>query len=237
MTQSALITGVAGGIGSAIARRLSAEGWNVSGVDRQFAPDVDLIRFRQCDLGSPIEAHDAITELAGDSLDLLVNAAAIQRSGTVLTSTLEDWDHTFAVNVRGAFVAIRAAYSALRFVRGAIVNIGSIHSRATSPGRIAYVSAKGALSALTRACALELAPDGIRVNALLPGAVSTPMLGAGLSAAEVDLAQVIERTPLRRVATTDEIASAVFFLAEGASFMTGQELVIDGGATARLATE
>jgi len=237
MTQSALITGVTGGIGSAIAKRLSREGWTVSGVDRQFGPDVEIIRFRQCDLGSPMETRDAITELAGDSLDLLVNAAAIQPSGTVLTSTLEDWDRTFAINVRGAFVAIRAAYSALRFARGAIVNIGSIHSRATSPGRIAYVSAKGALSALTRACALELAPDGIRVNSLLPGAVSTPMLSAGLNAAAVDLAQVVERTPLGRVASTDEIASAVLFLAQEASFMTGQELVIDGGVTARLATE
>jgi NAD(P)-dependent dehydrogenase (short-subunit alcohol dehydrogenase family) len=129
---------------------------------------------------------------------------------------------------------------------GAIVNVSSVHAVATSANIAAYAASKGALLALTRALAIELAPDNIRVNAVLPGAVDTPMLHAGLSRGHVagaDLPALMQalskRTVMGRIGQPTEIGQTILFLAdsERSSFMTGQALVVDGGATARLSTE
>jgi glucose 1-dehydrogenase len=125
------------------------------------------------------------------------------------------------------------------------VNVSSVHAVATSPNVTAYAASKGALLALTRAAAIEMAPFGVRVNAVLPGAVDTPMLRAGVlredpdADVEVALKQLAERTPLRLVGDPSDIAEGILFLADGgrSRFVTGQVLVIDGGATACLSTE
>jgi len=129
---------------------------------------------------------------------------------------------------------------------GSIVNVGSVHAIATSANIAAYAASKGALSALTRALAIKFAPDQIRVNAVLPGAVKTDMLLAGLQRGHLSgdrpdqlLDNLGRKTVMGRVGTSEEIARAILFLADAnqSAFMTGQSLVIDGGATARLSTE
>jgi NAD(P)-dependent dehydrogenase (short-subunit alcohol dehydrogenase family) len=160
--------------------------------------------------------------------------------------SVEEWDSVMASNLRSAFLTARMGHRLLRAAGGAIVNISSVHALATSRDIAAYAASKGGLVALTRALALELAPDSIRVNAVLPGAVDTPMLHAGLSRNHVAgdsvaarMADLGSRTVMGRVGKPEEIAQAILFLADGrrSSFVTGQTLVVDGGATARLSTE
>ena len=129
---------------------------------------------------------------------------------------------------------------------GAIVNVSSVHAVATSANISAYAASKGGLLALTRAMAIEFAPDNIRVNAILPGAVDTPMLRAGLDRDHAGGGSMLDRlenlarkTVNGRIGRPEEIAHTIYFLADNAqsSFMTGQALIVDGGATARLSTE
>ena len=180
------------------------------------------------------------------SLDALVNNAAVQIAKPLVETTAEEWDSVMASNLRSAFLGAKLAHPLLAVAGGAIVNVSSVHAIQTSANIAAYAASKGGLLALTRALAIEFAPDNIRVNAILPGAVDTPMLRAGLSRGHVGHGDVHERlenlarkTVNGRVGTPEEIASAIYFLADSAqsSFMTGQALVVDGGATARLSTE
>jgi NAD(P)-dependent dehydrogenase (short-subunit alcohol dehydrogenase family) len=174
----------------------------------------------------------------------LVNNAGVSLSRTLGDTTIDDWDHVMGVNVRAAFVTTRCLVPALRN-GGGIVNVSSVHAVATTGQVTAYAASKGALLALTRAAALELADEQIRVNAVLPGAIDTPMLRAGLvrldPAGEPDalIDQLAGRTPMRRIGDPGEISQAILFLADSArsAFCTGQALVVDGGATSRLSTE
>jgi NAD(P)-dependent dehydrogenase (short-subunit alcohol dehydrogenase family) len=170
-----------------------------------------------------------------------VNNAAISPSIALPDLTSDIWDRVFAINVRAPFLAMRELISALSG-GGAVVNISSVHAVSTSSRMTAYASSKAALLGLTRAAALELAPHGVRVNAVLPGAVESQMLEGGLKRngdPQVGRATLIERTPLGRIGDPAQIAEAVFFLADSklSGFVTGQILVVDGGATARLSTE
>ena len=179
-------------------------------------------------------------------LDALVNNAAVQLCKPLVGTTAEEWDEVMASNVRSAYLGVRFGHALLRCRESAIVNVASVHAAATSIGLAAYAASKGALVSLTRAMAIELASDGIRVNAVLPGAVDTPMLRAGLRRGhagageeEVLVQRLGERHPLQRVGRPEEIAEAILFLCDGtrSSFVTGQTFVIDGGALARLSTE
>jgi len=180
-----------------------------------------------------------------NGLDAVVNNAAIQSEKSIVETLDADWDAIMRANTRSAFVVSRVAYPFLERTRGAIVNVASIHSVATSRGLAAYASSKGALVAFTRSAALEFASGGVRVNAVAPGAVDTPMLRQGLlrQATPENLDEAMQelarRTPLRRIGSPDEIAQAILFLADNdrSSFITGQTLVIDGGALAHLSTE
>lgn len=151
-----------------------------------------------------------------------------------------------AANLRAAYLTSKVAYRWLEEAKGAIVNVSSVHAVATSVKIAGYAATKGGLLALTRAMALEFSKDGIRVNAVLPGAVDTEMLREGLARGHLEdgsledqLAALGARTPLGRVGEPREIARAILFLAdpEQSSFITGQSLIVDGGATARLSTE
>ncbi len=244
-----LITGAAGGIGAACVRYFAEQGWRVIGWDVRplddFPADGLVIR---ADLQSAAALQEAFARVEAFTarLDALVNNAALQVAKPALQTTLAEWDAVMAVNVRAAFLLAQLAHPFLRAAGGAIVNVASVHAVQTSANIAAYAASKGALLALTRALAIEFAPDGIRVNALLPGAVDTPMLRAGLARGhlqatdvEAQLAQLAAKTVNGRIGLPQEIARAVYFLADNAqsSFMTGQSLIVDGGATARLSTE
>jgi glucose 1-dehydrogenase len=152
-----------------------------------------------------------------------------------------------ASNLRSVFLSVKLAYPLFRAAGGgAIVNVSSVHAVATSANIAAYAASKGGLLALTRAVAIEFASANIRCNAILPGAVDTPMLRAGLSRGHVQGKDIIQRldnlarkTVNGRIGQPEEIAHAIYFLADEtqSSFMTGQAMIIDGGATARLSTE
>ena len=243
-----LITGVAGGIGSATAELFFNEGWRVIGVDRQefSAPYID--RFVCADIAETEVSNNIMSEVSRieGHLDALVNNAACQICKPLEETTIEDWDITMASNVRAAFSMIRESLDLLKASKGSIVNVSSVHAIATSTGVAAYAASKGALVALSRALAVELAPYGIRINSILPGAVDTPMLRSGLDrghlagdSMEERLKQLGNRHVIGRIGKPIEIAYAIWYLAdkERSTFITGQALLVDGGATARLSTE
>jgi NAD(P)-dependent dehydrogenase (short-subunit alcohol dehydrogenase family) len=242
-----VITGAAGGVGRATVDLFHHHGWYVIGIDRVPSPDVDgADRFVVADLavGTTVETTMAMLDAEVGRIDALVNNAAIQIAKPMVETTDEEWDQIMDTNVRMAFRTMRAAHPRLSERNGAVVNVSSVHAVATSRSIAVYAASKGALVALTRAAALEMAADGIRVNAVLPGAVDTPMLRGSMSAradrtVEESMRILSEKTPLGRIGASSEIAEAILFLADPdrSSFVTGLSLLVDGGATARLSTE
>jgi len=246
-----LITGAAGGIGRAVVRIFSKNRWQVIGVDRQdFGsgfPREGL--FIKADISEPTQIDHIFDEAKSHSkfLNAVVNNAAVQISKPILETSAEEWDLTLASNLRSVFLGTKHAHPLLKSAGGgAIVNVSSVHAVATSANISAYAASKGGLLAFTRAMAIEFAPDNIRVNAILPGAVDTPMLRESMSRGQFGgdsikqrLDNLANKTVIGRVGKPEEIASAIFFLADDAqsSFMTGQALIVDGGATTRLSTE
>lgn len=246
-----LITGAAGGIGRATVNLYADNKWRVIGVDRapfgNSFPENGL--FIQSDIsdGENLESIFSQAQTFTSHLDALVNNAALQISKPLLETSVEEWDAVMASNLRSVFLSVKLAHSLLQADGGgAIVNVSSVHAVATSANIAAYAASKGGLLALTRAIAIEFAPDNIRANAILPGAVDTPMLRAGLGRGHVEGDDIIQRldnlarkTVSGKVGLPEEIAQAIYFLADEtqSSFMTGQALIVDGGATARLSTE
>lgn len=249
-TRTVLITGAAGGIGRATVSLFDEKGWRVIGVDRadfgKAFPKNGL--FIQSDIARPDDLHAIFEKVHAftGSLQALVNNAAVQVAKPLVETSVEEWDAVMASNLRSVFLSVKLAYPLLKTHGGAIVNVSSVHAVQTSANIAAYAASKGGLLALTRAMAIEFAPDNIRVNAILPGAVDTPMLRAGLGrghAGQGDMQERLDnlarRTVSGKVGKPEEVAHAIYFLAdqEQSSFMTGQALVVDGGATARLSTE
>lgn len=249
--RTVLITGAAGGIGRATVALFAESGWNVIGVDRaEFGegfPGNGI--FIQADISAGGDLETIFTQAKAFSarLDALVNNAAVQIAKPLLETSVEEWDAVMVSNLRAVFLSVKLAFPLFKAARGgAIVNVSSVHAVATSANIAAYAASKGGMLALTRAMAIEFAPEHIRVNAILPGAVDTPMLRAGLSRGHVGtgslpqrLENLASKTVIGRVGTPVEIAHAIYFLADEtqSSFMTGQALIVDGGATARLSTE
>jgi NAD(P)-dependent dehydrogenase (short-subunit alcohol dehydrogenase family) len=246
-----LVTGAEGGIGKAVVTLFLEQGWRVIGVDRRknvVSQNPDL-HFIEADISDPSQIEMIFKEAKNvtDVLDAVINNAAIQVSKSILDTTAEEWDITMASNLRSVFLGVKLAHPFLKQAGGgAVVNVSSVHAIATSANISAYAASKGGLLALTRAMAIEFAPDAIRVNAVLPGAVDTPMLRSSMerglfgdATIEMRLDNLANKTVNGRVGTPREIANAIYFLAneEQSSFMTGQALVVDGGATARLSTE
>ena len=249
--RTVLITGAAGGIGKATVAHFTVQGWRVIGVDRKevYAGFPTDGFFVQADLAQPQEVERVYREAAEftSKLDALVNNAAFQVTKPISQTSVEEWDQVIAVNLRAAFLGARYGFELLAAEGGgAIVNVASVHAVATSPNIAAYAASKGGLVALTRAMAIEFAPANIRVNAILPGAVDTPMLAAGFNrghlaqgSVEQQKAELARKTVNGRIGQPHEIASVIYFLADSAQsgYMTGQSVVVDGGASARLSTE
>lgn len=250
-SRTALITGAAGGIGRAAVYLFAQSGWRVIGVDHEpfgakFPRDGLFIR-ADISIAENIESIFQQAHAFTGSLNALVNNAALQIAKPILETSVQEWDAVMAANLRSVFLGVKVAHPLFKSAGGgAIVNISSVHAIATSANIAAYAASKGGLLALTRAMAIEFAPDNIRVNAVLPGAVDTPMLRAGLSRGHVhgdDILQRLDNLAMKtvngRIGRPEEIAHAILFLADEtqSSFMTGQALIVDGGATARLSTE
>lgn len=232
MKKTIFITGVSGGIGSAVAKYFKEKNWHVIGADLVASKDCD--EFFQGNVSDEAFVRNCFSKIS--KLDSLVNNAAIQVNKSLLETSAEDWDRVMAENVKAAFLCSKYAHAALKAAKGAIVNVSSVHAVATSKNIAAYATSKGALTAFSRAAALEFGADGIRVNALLPGAIRTPMLEEGLKRSKQTLAQIGAKHPVGRAGEPAEIAHAVMFLSES-TFMTGQNLVVDGGALIHLSTE
>jgi NAD(P)-dependent dehydrogenase (short-subunit alcohol dehydrogenase family) len=170
-------------------------------------------------------------------VDGLVNNAGIFRAAPFLEITEDDWDAVIAVNLKGAFLVgqavARAMVKAPTPRRGAIVNMSSVNGTLAIPSIASYNASKGAINQLTRAMALALADDGVRVNAVAPGTVATELARSAVLTSDEARARILSRTPLKRLGEPDEIADVVaFLLSEAASYMTGEIVVVDGGRMA-----
>jgi len=246
-----VITGASRGIGRAAWDIFAKNNWFVIGIGRSpMGGDIpEQGYFIQADVSFEKDWQKIKKETSNitDKLDALVNNAAIQITKPILDTTVEEWDQVLNTNLRSVFLSVKMLHPLLKAGDGgAIVNVSSVHAVATSNDIAAYAASKGGMLALTRALAIELAPDNIRVNTVLPGAVDTDMLKAGLNrdhagggSAAQRLENLARKTVSGKIGTPEEISRAIYFLADNdeSSFITGQPLVIDGGATARLSTE
>ena len=241
-----LVTGGASGMGAASARRFAAAGATVVLLDR----NADGAATVAAEIGGPEplvgdvsdsafcrEAVDTTVTRHG-RIDVLVNAAGTIHRADSLGTDDADWRRVMGVNVDGMFWLCRAALPhMIEAGRGAIVNFGSIWGGVGSSGSTAYCVSKGAVHQLTRALALDHVEQGIRVNAVAPGEVNTPMLASERAAppSADDLQALADATiPMKRLADPDEIAAVVVFLAsDDASYMTGEIVHVDAGYTAR----
>ena len=232
--RTAVVTGALGGIGTAVCDHLQEHGWNVIGTDRFPSDRPGAIQLDMSDSAAIGRVLGAIPHVDG-----LVNNAAIQLFRSLVETDTEEWDEVHRVNMRAPWLCVKALHRQLAASQGAVVNIASVHAAATSLSIGAYATMKGGLTAFTRAAALEFAEYGVRVNSVLPGAIDTPALRAGLNR-RVDAEQgLIARTPLHRIGSPREVASVVAFLLDGecSGFVTGAAIPVDGGVLARLSSE
>ena len=237
--QVAVVTGGGSGIGLATCTRLAKDGFTVAALDLEPSAAAGIAALSVvCDVtdeAGVTAAMAAVTSRFGP-IDVLVNNAGItgsQQAARCHETPVEEWDKVQAVNVRGPFLCSRAVLpSMISRGSGHIITIASIAGLVAFPGRCAYTASKGAALMLTRSIAVDYAAAGIRANAVCPGMVYTPMTSWRLDQPELR-AQVEDRIPVGRVATTDEIADAVALLASGRlAYMTGHPLVVDGGMSA-----
>ncbi len=244
--KKAVVTGASSGIGKATALALAKEGVEVALIARNkprlkdvanqirqaggraFAVPVDIT-----DIANLKKAFDKIQHDFEGKLDILVNAAGIIATGSIETTTLDAWDEMFAINVRSVFYLSQLAVPLLEKTRGTIINVSSVTGLRAFPNVLAYGTSKAAVDQLTRSAALELAPKGIRVNAVNPGVVVTELHRRG-GMDEEKYRQFLEHSktthPLGRVGRPEEVADLILFLASPrAGWITGVTYSIDGG--------
>jgi glucose 1-dehydrogenase len=241
----ALVTGASSGIGESIALRLAAAGAMVVIVYRSHAAaakktvaDIKALggqalalRADMADEGEIRTLFAQVSQQAGP-IDILVNSAGMENKHSFLTMPLKDWDQVMNVNLRAVFLCSQlAAQGMARRERGVIINISSVHAVLPWIGYAHYCASKGGLEMLMKTMALELAPKGVRVNNVAPGAIATPINESWLHDA-AKVRQELKKIPLHRIGRPDEVAGAVLYLAsDEAAFITGTTLYIDGGRT------
>ncbi len=235
----AIVTGATSGIGKAAALRMAEQGGQVAAVGRKKDILAKLagpnIRTYAADLTSETDTADLIRKVLADfgGIDILINAAGIIASGTIENTTLEDYDLMMNINVRSILQLTQLALPSIIARKGNIVNVSSVTGLRAFPGVLAYCVSKAALDQLTRCAALELAPKGVRVNAVNPGVARTGLhRNSGMD--EAAYAAFVERSkathPLGRIGEPEEIADLILFLASSkAGWITGVTYSIDGG--------
>ncbi len=238
----ALVTGASSGIGAATARALAAAGAAVALLARRREPLEALAAELGEDAALPLDADVADSGQVDDAvaatlarfgrLDAVVNSAGVSIPASLADTDDGTWNAVIDANLSGSFFVARAAAPHMG-EGGSIVNVGSELSHIGMEMYVAYCASKAGVIGLTRALAVELAP-AIRVNAVCPGPVDTPMLAAEFEqfGAEAALAETLARVPMRRLADADEVAAAILYLTADAPYATGTALALDGGATA-----
>ena len=238
----ALVTGGGGGIGSAIARRLASEGAHVVVTDvnaeaaQAVAAEIAAAGHQASAIAANIaraeECHTLVKQVlaAQGQIDVLVNNAGINRRGNIMAISEDDWDATFAVNIDAMFHLCRAVIPQMMARgAGAIVNTASQWGLHPAPNHIAYNVSKAAVASFTQNLARDYAPHGIRVNAVCPGEIHTPMLEAGVKRSGRTIADLDRMVPYGRIGKPEEVAALVAFLAsDEAPFMCGSLVEITG---------
>ena len=240
--KTAFVTGGTGGIGAAICARFAREGAEVIAADISHpAQPAEGVEFLAYDVTSESVCQNTFVELARrwQKLDILVNAAGIEIEKTIEDTSLEEWNRIFAINVTGMFLTSKFALPLLRLSNGAsVINFGSYDGYIADPGLAAYCATNGAVHALTKAMACDHGPEGIRVNAVCPGYVDTPMLQSffGESGDIETLKKAVRDVhPMRTYGQPEDIANLVNWLAsDEARYASGQLWVIDGGLSAQV---
>jgi NAD(P)-dependent dehydrogenase (short-subunit alcohol dehydrogenase family) len=244
--KSAIVFGGSSGIGLATAKLLYARGAQVviADIEPPSPSEGEGLRWVACDVRDEEQIRAGIMQAAEiDGLNWLVYSAGIQRYGSVVDTPADVYDLVQAVNARGAFLAGRHAVPLMKN-GGSIVHVSSVQGSACQAGVAAYAASKGTLDALTRAMAIDHALQSIRVNAVLPGTVDTPMAHASAESVRGDrtINEVIQQWgrfhPMGRVALPEEVAKVIaFLLSDEASFVTGGSFVADGGLLANLSVK
>jgi meso-butanediol dehydrogenase/(S,S)-butanediol dehydrogenase/diacetyl reductase len=228
-----VVTGAASGIGHATAAMFAEAGDTVFGLD--IAPTVpDGVTYVECNVADRASVDAAIkASSATGRIDVLANVAGVVQFGRFETITDAEWDRVHSIDLKGPFMVMQAALPHIRAAKGCIVNVSSVAGRVPQPYTTAYSAAKGGLTMLTRSLALELSPEGIRVNALCPGTVDTPIVSEVFEKLTDDLdTRVADRLMMMLSGTIApaEIAGAIRYLASPeAKFVTGAVLAVDGG--------
>lgn len=242
----AIVTGAASGIGAGIAERFQAagaavvlfdiNGEGVLGMERKLRQTGQALAITG-DVSREEDAKGAVEQAVRTfgGLDILVNNAGIELAGTVVQMTSSDWDRQLNVNLKSVFLFSKYAIPHLRGRQGAILNISSVHAFTSYEGTAAYDASKAGILGLTRAMALDHGREGIRVNAICPGYIDTPMLvspGSTQSDAAAAMQQILSVHRLGRIGTPRDIADAALFLvSDSAPFISGSVLVVDGAMT------
>jgi NAD(P)-dependent dehydrogenase (short-subunit alcohol dehydrogenase family) len=243
MNKSVVVTGAAGGIGEALCAAFAQTGYFVVGVDVRPLPRVtDNVVFVEIDLDRICQdrdyRHDSLHRLriaaGARPIGALVNNAAAQVVKPTAELTVDDWSRTLNVNTLAPFLLTQALLPELEAARGAVVNVSSIHATLTKPDFVAYATSKAALNGLTRSLAVDLG-GRVRVNAICPAAIATPMLIAGFAGREAELRQLGQMHPAGRIGEPSEVAAlALFLVSDAALFITGATYAVDGGMGGRL---
>ena len=234
--RTVLITGGSRGIGAAAVRAFAGDGWRVAFLYRSHAEAARALADETgacalaCDVGDPARVRDSCAQAARllGHIDALINNAGIAQQKLFTDITDEDWQRMLAVNLSGAFYVTRAVLPGMISRKsGRIVNVSSVWGRAGASCEAHYSAAKAGLIGLTKALAKEVGPSGVTVNCVCPGVIQTDMLG-GFS--QDDLNALSGETPLGRLGTPQDVAACLLWLCgEGAAFVTGQTLGVDGG--------
>jgi NAD(P)-dependent dehydrogenase (short-subunit alcohol dehydrogenase family) len=242
--KTALVTGAASGIGAAVAERFLNAGYQVAFFDingqaaRATASRITFPARREVlegDVSNEQHVKDAVTRTVTDlgSLDVLINNAGVEINGTVVDLSAEQWERQLAVNLRGVFLFSKYSIPEMRRRGGSIINISSVHALVSWPRCAAYDAAKSALIGLTRAMAVDHGRDGIRVNAICPGYIETPLLEQWFARGTANMQEVLKFHPLGRIGKPNDIAEVALFLAsDAASFISGTHVTVDGALTA-----